>query len=81
LVHEVVPNLDERLDSWISSIVSRSAYAQELTKIALSRRARGEGGDGRDLEALSVAHGDVDEGVSAFVEKRSPRFSERPARS
>lgn len=81
LVHDVVPDLDATLDAWVSSIVARSSYAQALTKVALARRAAGTDGDGRDLEQLSLVHGDVDEGVAAFVEKRPPRFSSRPATS
>jgi enoyl-CoA hydratase/carnithine racemase len=79
LVHDLVPDLDVQLDAWVASLTARSSYAQMLTKIALARRAEGDAGDGRDLEALSLTHGDVDEGVSAFVEKRPPRFSPRTA--
>ena len=81
LVHEIVPHLDAQLETWVSSIVLRSSDAQELTKLALARRATGDAGDGHDLEALSVVHGDVDEGVVAFIEKRPPRFSPRPVTS
>jgi enoyl-CoA hydratase/carnithine racemase len=79
LVHDLSTQPDEVLDRWLRSLRSRSPLSQALTKIALDRFANTDELTGRDLEEASLAHGDVDEGIAAFLDKRPPHFHPRPS--
>ncbi|MFC8537626.1 enoyl-CoA hydratase/isomerase family protein [Streptomyces sp. NPDC057249] len=77
LVDEVLPadGLDERVAAYVRTLVSRS----RLTQAAAKEFAAGR--EDRDVYWAGQAWGcgDTAEGVAAFLERRTPRFTWRPA--
>ncbi|THA70966.1 enoyl-CoA hydratase/isomerase family protein [Streptomyces sp. A0958] len=77
LVDEVLPagELDERVGAYVRTLVSRSRLTQAAAKEFASGRAD------RDEHWASQARagGDTAEGVAAFLERRTPRFTWRAA--
>ena len=80
LVHHLVDDLDGAIDAQVATLLKRSALTQAATKavIAAVIEAVDVNELGREWERRSLSHGDVDEGLSAFVNKREPRFGDRP---
>jgi len=80
LIQQTAENLDETLASLVRSLIQRSPFTQHATKQVL--QAMIDAVDvselGRDLEAASLDSPDLDEGLSAFLAKRSPTFTYRP---
>jgi enoyl-CoA hydratase len=77
-VHEIVPR--EQIAARVAAVAARVAEHAPITiqvtkeavrRIQAERRARG----GEDLIALTYASADFKEGVRAFLEKRTPRWS------
>jgi len=80
LVNHVVDDLDEALGSLTTTLLERSAFTQAASKSVIEALTShvDVASLGEAWERLSLAHGDFDEGLAAFVEKRPPRFSGRP---
>lgn len=76
LVNDVVPSLDDHLARLVGVLLSRSSFTQASVKTILAGlEANRDVADlGRRLERASLDSGDLDEGLSAFAEKRSPNF-------
>jgi enoyl-CoA hydratase/carnithine racemase len=80
MVNQVFENLDAGLEKLIDALLQRSPFTQAATKSVVA--ALVESVDvstlGREWERESLNHGDLDEGLNAFREKRAPTFGERP---
>ncbi len=83
LVDEVVahPLLDKRVHEIADRIASRSAVAVRLAKAAVKASTRLPLDQGlryeQNLFTLALTSADKEEGVRAFLEKRSPRWSDK----
>ena len=79
LVHEVVDDLDSHLGTVIATLLSRSSFTQSSVKAILTALEYGDDVSviGRQQERASLTAGDLDEGLAAFREKRSPNFGTR----
>jgi len=85
LVHEVLPDaatLDERVDAAVSEIISAGPTAARAAK-ALIRDLRGRGTDAARELIVNVAarqrvSAEGQEGLSAFLDKRTPRWPDDP---
>jgi enoyl-CoA hydratase/carnithine racemase len=79
LVDELVApgELDATVTAWVDQVLSWSALTQQATKEMIAEVVRdGAVGEAtrRRWEALSSDSGEAAEGVSAFGERRAPRF-------
>jgi enoyl-CoA hydratase/carnithine racemase len=76
LVHDVVEDLDSHLDTTIATLLSRSSFTQAAVKAILAAIESGDDTTelGHQLERASLTSGDLEEGLSAFSQKRSPQF-------
>lgn len=76
LVNDVVPSLDDHLAILVDVLMSRSSFTQASVKAILAALETGEDATdlGRRLERASLHSGDLQEGLSAFAEKRAPQF-------
>jgi enoyl-CoA hydratase/carnithine racemase len=77
-VHEIVPaaEIEARVKAIALEVAAHAPITLRVTKEAVRRiqeRRRLEGGD--DLIALTYASADFREGMSAFLEKRPPRWT------
>ncbi len=81
LVSRIDDDLDHALDTVLASLLSRSPLTQAASKEVIhALTARLDVHElGRELEHRSLLHGDLDEGLAAFSEKREARFGDRPA--
>ena len=77
-VHEIVPaaGLEARVKAVAEEVASYAPITLKVTKEAVRRiqeRRRLEGGE--DLISLTYTSADFREGMSAFLEKRKPRWT------
>jgi enoyl-CoA hydratase/carnithine racemase len=77
-VHEIVPaaEIEERVSTIAAEVAAHAPITLRVTKEAVRRiqeRRRLEGGD--DLISLTYTSADFREGMSAFLEKRPPRWT------
>jgi enoyl-CoA hydratase/carnithine racemase len=78
LVDQLVPavELEAEVHRFADVLASRSALSQRATKEVVA--ALTAGGDGEDVAARwypeTIALGELAEGVTAFTERRAPRF-------
>ena len=77
-VHEIVPGaeIEARVKAVAAELASHAPITLRVTKEAVRRiqeRRRLEGGD--DLISLTYTSADFREGMSAFLEKRPPRWT------
>ena len=77
-VHEIVPagGLEARVKAVAEEIASHAPITLKVTKEAIRRiqeRRRLQGGE--DLISLTYRSSDFREGMSAFLEKRKPRWT------
>ena len=80
LVQQTTDDLDGTLTTMIDALRARSPFTQFATKQVL--QAMVDAVDvsdlGRAMELASLSSPDLDEGLTAFQEKRAPRFTHRP---
>lgn len=76
LVHHLVDDLDAHLETLLATLLSRSSFTQSSVKAILTALEYGDdpAALGHELERASLTAGDLDEGLSAFREKRPPNF-------
>jgi 1,4-dihydroxy-2-naphthoyl-CoA synthase len=78
-VNRVVPiaDLDDAVDEWCQKLLAKSATALRLSKMAINQdEDRLSGAVTQGMELMTLFH-DTDEsreGMTAFIEKRSPVF-------
>jgi enoyl-CoA hydratase/carnithine racemase len=77
-VHEIVPagEIEARVTTIAAEVAAHAPITLRVTKEAVRRiqeRRRLEGGD--DLISLTYTSADFREGMSAFLEKRPPRWT------
>jgi methylglutaconyl-CoA hydratase len=80
LIHEVVDesDLDRQVEHWVSELLVASPSAQAAAKALIAQVSRQEVNDLRQYTANEIAlrrdSAEGREGMSAFLEKRSPRW-------
>ena len=80
LVQQTTDDLEGTLTTMIDSLRARSPFTQLATKQVLQAMidAVDVSDLGRAMELASLSSPDLDEGLTAFQEKRAPRFTHRP---
>ena len=80
LVQQTTDDLDGTLTTMIDALRARSPFTQLATKQVLQAMidAVDVSDLGRAMELASLSSPDLDEGLTAFQEKRAPRFTHRP---
>ncbi|MFI0357103.1 enoyl-CoA hydratase/isomerase family protein [Actinomadura sp. 9N407] len=79
LLDEIVPpgDLTDRVTAFAATLATRSLLTQQATKDIVDTLVAGADADPKIRTWLDKAHaadGDMDEGVTAFLERRAPRF-------
>jgi len=79
VVTRVVDDLEASVNALIATLIERSPFTQAASKAVIGRLVASRPIDDltTSLELASLEHGDLDEGLSAFAEKRPPRFGDR----
>jgi enoyl-CoA hydratase/carnithine racemase len=80
LLDEIVPpcDLTGRVTAFAATLATRSLLTQQATKEIVDTLVTGADADPKVRAWLDEAHapsGDMDEGVAAFLERRTPRFT------
>jgi len=77
LASELVDDVDARLDELCKQLAGHAPLTMRASKIALRRLANQQLPDGEDLVRLCYGSADFREGVTAFLDKRTPRWQGR----